>query len=1538
MLRKVTGGGLLVLALFLLAAATHAQTLSGTVYGGSDPLPEALVVLTNTATGDTVASTTTDANGGYAFTVTEGTYDIECQAPASSGFGDSHVNGVLVAGADVIQDIALVLDAHTLSGVVSLPDGTPIPNFALDVYRDGTKFAETDTDGSGAYSLSLPTGVYELRGRIYLTGNVPNAVGWSWQDYKFADNLDVSADLTYDYVLPFVWIDGHVTDANSAPVSDVKVGIAGYYPSGPGVPTGTFYGKSEERDTHDVTSNTLGEFGFWVPRYDGYTVRLKPPVETGLGLTVIEDVDFSTSSTHDFVVAEAHTLSGVVSLPDGTPIPNFALDVYHEGTKFAETDTDGSGAYSLSLPAGVYELRGRIYLTGNVPNAVGWSWQDYKFADNLDVSADLTYDYILPFVWIDGHVTDANGAPVSDVRVGIAGYYPSGPGVPTGTFYGKSEERDTHDVTSNTLGEFGFWVPRYDGYTVRLKPPVETGLGLTVIKDVDFSTSSTHDFVVVEAHTLSGVVSLPDGTPIPNFALDVYHEGTKFAETDTDGSGAYSLSLPAGVYELRGRIYLTGNVPNAVGWSWQDYKFADNLDVSADLTYDYVLPFVWIDSHVTDANGVPVRDVKVGIAGYYPSGPGVPTGTFYGKSEERDTHDVTSNAIGEAGFWVPGYDGYEFRVKPPINSGFGLNTVNGVDFSSGRLLNIILPFDDTRPPLIIAGPRIADITDRSAQILWSTDEPATSTVVVGGITHTVDGLRREHALTLTGLEPSTAYTAEVRSTDASGNGPTTATADFVTAATPDVTAPIVVQGPVVTGVTHDSAVVEWSTSEPATTGLDYGTTPVLGTLWAVAELVTTHRVELSGLEASTPYFLSVGGEDGAGNAMAPGRVVSFQTLAAPDTAAPVIVDGPLAIDITDTSAVIAWQTDEPANSGVSYNNGTAYGVFSDAALVSEHQVPMTGLLPDTVYHVTVSSTDASGNGPTLSDTFVVRTLPVTDDLSPSITKSPKVVGITHQSAVILWQTDEPADSVVRYGLAPDALFDTEVIARLAPRQHTVQLTGLLPFTDYFARVESTDAAGNTVVSDVFDFTTRAIPDRKAPAFTAVPSVIKATDKSVTLTWATDEPTSAVVEYGYEGGDWLSRAVKSRKLEHQVTLVKLLPGKVYSFEVRAIDAEGNETLFISAAPPTSGSGFWDWAGTIALRVLGLGRAEAATSESEVAGGFVTAATADVTPPVIGSLTAVPVGDSMAWIAWETDEPTDSRVAFGISGTSERFAGDAQKRTRHRVLLTRLLPGTPYLFAVSGSDVAGNIAASGEHTVNTGTQPDLAGPVFVVSPGVVSESGGRLTLAWSSDEPAAATVRYGYLADDLRLRAAALELDTTQRAVLGDILPGLTYYIEVEAVDAVGNSSVSALISHTAAGNPVDSDGGGLRDDLEVAARANPYDTGDDAQVDSDGDGTADLVDNCPDQANADQADLDSDTIGDACDNDIDGDGMDNAFEITYQFDPRDAADAGLDSDGDGASNLDEYRSSTDPRDPDDRPLTYREKGQRALQMAIPLLLD
>jgi len=111
----------------------------------------------------------------------------------------------------------------------------------------------------------------------------------------------------------------------------------------------------------------------------------------------------------------------------------------------------------------------------------------------------------------------------------------------------------------------------------------------------------------------------------------------------------------------------------------------------------------------------------------------------------------------------------------------------------------------------------------------------------------------------------------------------------------------------------------------------------------------------------------------------------FTPMGCPTPAATVEQAGPLgvvALDITQTTATITWNTDVEATSQVQYGETTGYGSTTpfSAALATSHSVTLSGLSPGTTYHFRVISEDASGNLIRSSDfTFAAlppETLPV----------------------------------------------------------------------------------------------------------------------------------------------------------------------------------------------------------------------------------------------------------------------------------------------------------------------------------------------------------------------------------------------------------------------------------------------------------------------------------------------------------------------------------------------------------------------------------
>jgi peroxiredoxin len=172
---------------------------------------------------------------------------------------------------------------------------------------------------------------------------------------------------------------------------------------------------------------------------------------------------------------------------------------------------------------------------------------------------------------------------------------------------------------------------------------------------------------------------------------------------------------------------------------------------------------------------------------------------------------------------------------------------------------------------VISNVNVTNITSGTATISWSSDKPAWGKVLYGktpdyGGTALAELQMNSQKVNLMGLEPSTAYHFVVLSTD--GKGAELSRGDdsaFTTLAQGDTKAPVVSQFKVFP--TDISAVIQWTTDEPASSQIMYGpSTSVTNSSQLDSRLTTDHKVRIAGLEANTAYFYRIKSVDAAGNA------------------------------------------------------------------------------------------------------------------------------------------------------------------------------------------------------------------------------------------------------------------------------------------------------------------------------------------------------------------------------------------------------------------------------------------------------------------------------------------------------------------------------------------------------------------------------------------------------------------------------------------------------------------------------------------------
>ncbi len=549
---------------------------------------------------------------------------------------------------------------------------------------------------------------------------------------------------------------------------------------------------------------------------------------------------------------------------------------------------------------------------------------------------------------------------------------------------------------------------------------------------------------------------------------------------------------------------------------------------------------------------------------------------------------------------------------------------------------------------VISSVDTSNLTTSSATVSWATDQLASSqveygsTTAYGNVTTLDSTLANQHSQTISGLSPGTVYHYRVHSSNASG----------VESVSPDGTFTTVAAAPVISDVTAGNitataAAVSWTTDQPASGQVDYGTTTAYGTSSALnTALSTSHSQALGPLVQGTVYHYRVRSKNAAGiEAISPDATFTTATMPAP------LITGITAGNITTNSAVVSWQTDQPADGEVLFGTTTAYGSSTtyNPALANNHSQQLSGLAMGTLYHYQIRSANSAGSMALSPDaTFTTTTV-------PPVISAVSAGNITQTGATIAWTTDQASTSQVDYGTTT-AYGASTALSGAMVTAHSQALLNLAAGTVYHYRVRSRNAWGNLSVSPDATFTTAPPP----PLIFNTALASLATN-SATVSWQTDQNADGQIEFGTTAAYGSSTTYNpTLAIYHAQQLSGLVPGTVYHYRIRSANAAG----LLSVSPDA------------------------------------TFTTPGVPGPAISNVAVVSLLAGSAIVSWQTSQLADGQVEFGTSssyGSSTTY--NPLPAIYHAQQLTGLLPGTVYHYRIRSRNSLGGLTVTPDATFTT-----------------------------------------------------------------------------------------------------------------------------------------------------------------------------------------------------------------------------------------------
>jgi hypothetical protein len=241
-----------------------------------------------------------------------------------------------------------------------------------------------------------------------------------------------------------------------------------------------------------------------------------------------------------------------------------------------------------------------------------------------------------------------------------------------------------------------------------------------------------------------------------------------------------------------------------------------------------------------------------------------------------------------------------------------------------------------------------------------------------------------------------------------------------------------------------------------------------------------------------------------------------------DNTPPEIVSGPKVENVTHQRATIIWETNEDGECIVEYGTDSSYGFTeTKTLLVTDHEIKLRNLDPDTTYHFRVITKDALGNMRVTSQDRIFTTEP-----PPDITPPEVLISNPNDNDIIKGSVQVNVDASDESGIAQvDFYVDGELTFSDSKSSFSWQwntASGEYPDGQYTLKVTAIDEKGNEASHEI----TVELDNEKVPPNVdqtrASPNSVKSQEStSVLFTVKLDDPEGAtesvVIDLSSVGG-------------------------------------------------------------------------------------------------------------------------------------------------------------------------------------------------------------------------------------------------------------------------------------------------------------------------------------------------------------------------------------------------------------------------------------